>query len=115
MPFLTAIILIPLIALLFYAFVMFDRLLRAEYQQHRPVWETDGRPVGFFWRAQESGLLTGHIARARLTFAWLFRTPAWIAGSPALVTMLRRLRFAVLIWNVGVLVWFAIFLTLLHD
>jgi hypothetical protein len=115
MPFVTAIILIPLLAVLFYAFVVFDRLLRAEYQQHRLVWETDGRPAGFFWRAQECGFFKGHIARARLTLAWLFRTPVWIAGSPALVAMLRRLRFAVLIWNVGVLVWFAIFLTVLHD
>ena len=64
MPFITAIILIPLIAVLFYAFVMFDRLLRAEYQQHRPVWETDGRPAGFFWRAEECDFFTGHGACA---------------------------------------------------
>jgi len=115
MPYLIAIPLVPLIAVLFYAFVLFDRLLRAEYEQHRPAWETDGRPAGFFWRAQECGFITSHLARARLSFAWLFRTPAWIAGSPVLAAMLRRHRFAVLVWNIGLLIWFGIFLSVVHE
>jgi hypothetical protein len=112
MPYLIAIFLLPLLTLvvvLIYGFVAFDRLLRAEYEQHRPTWETDGRPAGYFWRAQECGFITSHLARIRLSTVWLFCTPAWIASSPALLTKLRRLRFAVLIWNVGVLVWFGIF------
>jgi hypothetical protein len=115
MAYLIAILLVPLVVVLLYAFVLFDRLLRAEYEQHRPAWETDGRPAGFFWRAQESGFFLSKLAVIRLSFAWLFRTPAWVASSPALVTMLRRHRYAVLVWNIGVLVWFVIFLSVLHD
>ena len=115
MPYLIAIAFVSLIAVLLYAFVLFDRLLRAEYEQHRPVWETDGRPSGFFWRAQECDFLLSKLARLRLTFAWLFRTPPWVASSPTLVAMLRRHRFAVLVWNIGVLVLFVIFLSVLHD
>jgi len=110
MSYLIAIPLVPLIGLLVYALVLFDRLLQAEYGQHRPTWETDGRPAGFFWRAQECVLVTSHLARARLSFVWLFRTPNWIQGSPVLAAILRRHRFAVLVWNIGILVWFAVFL-----
>jgi hypothetical protein len=115
MPYLVAIFFLPLFVVLLYAFVLFDRLLRAEYEHHRSAWETDGRPAGFFWRAQECGLVASQLAGARLSFEWLFRTPAWIAGSPVLVTMLRRHRFAVLVWNIGVLVLFVIFLRVLHG
>jgi hypothetical protein len=90
--------------------VLFDRLLRAEYEQHRPAWETDGRPAGFFWRAQECDFLFSKLAKMRLTLVWLFRTPAWVEMSPVLVTVLRRHRIAVLIWNIGVLIWFFFFL-----
>jgi len=115
MPYLIAIPLVPLIAVLLYAFALFDRLVRAEYEQHRPAWETDGRPAGFFWRAQECDFLFSKLAKMRLTLVWLFRTPAWITGSPALAAMLRRHRFAVLVWNIGVLIWFGIFLSVLHE
>jgi hypothetical protein len=115
MPYLIAILLLPLLAALFYAFTVFDRLLRAEYEQHRPAWETDGRPAGFFWRAQECNFITSHLARARISFALFFRTPAWIVGSPVLVALLRRHRFAVLVWNIGILVWSVFLLSVLHD
>jgi len=111
MPYVIAIPLVPLVVVLLYAFVLSDRLLRAEYEQHRPVWEADGRPAGFFWHAQECDFFISKLARIRLALVWLFRTPAWIASSPALVTMLRRHRFAVLVWNIGILIWFVLFLS----
>ena len=113
MPYLLAIAFVPLIAVLLYAFVLFDRLLRAEYEQYRQAWETDGRPAGFFWRAEECDFLLSKFARLRLTFAWLFRTPSWIASSPSLIATLRRHRLAVLVWNLGVLVLFILFLRVL--
>ena len=115
MPYLIALAFVPLIAVLLYAFVLFDRLLRTQYEQHRPIWEADGRPSGFFWRAEECDFLLSKLARFRLTFAWLFRTPPWIASSPTLVALLRRQRRAVLVWNIGVLVLFLLFLRVLHD
>ena len=99
-----------LVIVLLYAFVLFDRLIRAEYEQHRQFWEADGRPAGFFWRAAECSFMTSQFAKTRLTLVWLFRTPAWIAGSPVLRTRLRQHRWAVLVWNVGILIWFVFFL-----
>jgi hypothetical protein len=113
MPYLIAILLAPLVIVLLYGFALFDRLLRAEYEQHRPVWEKNGKPAGFFWHARECSVITSHLARIRLSFAWLFWTPLWITDSPLLVTMLRRYRFAVLVWNIGIVAWFVIFLGVL--
>jgi hypothetical protein len=112
MPAALLIPLVPLVAVLLYAFVLFDRLLRAEYELHRAVWEADGKPAGFFWRPAECGWfnLLSHLARLRLTMSWLFRTPLWVAESPALKACLIRHRLAVLIWNVGVLIWFVVLL-----
>lgn len=108
MPFLAVTTLILSVAILFYAFWQFDRLLRTEYEKHRLVWDADGKPPGFFWRADECDPLTGNFARSHLCFVWLFRTPDWIAGSPELVAALRRLRITVLIYHVACLAWFAL-------
>jgi hypothetical protein len=107
-----AIIILPilLVFVLLYGLLLFDRLIRAEYEQHRQIWEADGRPAGFFWRAAECSFMASHFAKTRLTLVWLFRTPAWIADSPVLRARLRRHRWSVLIWNVGMLIWFAFFL-----
>jgi len=109
MPLAIFIPLVPLILVLLYAFVLFDRLLRSEYQQHREAWYADGRPAGFFWRAPECDFIMSHLARSRIAFTWLFSTPAWVEASPVFATQLRHQRWAVLVWNVGVLVWFVFF------
>jgi hypothetical protein len=96
--------LLTLVVVLLYGFVAFDRLVRAEYLQFRSDWERDGRPAGFFWRASECDFISSGLAKLTLSFAWLFRTPRWIAGSPELLAHLRRQRFAILIWNFGILI-----------
>jgi hypothetical protein len=115
MPFLLVVLLLPLIAVLFYAFVCFDRLVRAQYAQHRSSWEADGRPAGFFWRTKECTFLGSNMARIRLSFAWLFRTPAWVLGSSELLRTLTRHRIAALVWNAGLLIWFVVFLFTLRG
>jgi len=110
MPLFFVVPVVLLVPVLFYAFFLFDRLVQAEYQEHREAWEADGRPAGFFWRPPESRFLACGPARTRLALALLFRTPGWIAASPALTTQLRWHRWLVLVWNVGILVAFVFFL-----
>ena len=86
--------------LLLYSFVTFDRLVRAQYEAHREAWIADGQPRGFFWRARECTWFGSAIATHRLSFAWLFNTPAWAAESKTSRALLRRLRISVLLWNV---------------
>src|SRR5471032_837485 len=106
---------LALIAVLTYGFFAFDQLVRSEYEQHRPAWEADGRPAGFFWRAKECGLVTSNFARIGISFGWLFRTPTWIASTPTLALKLRHFRFAVLVWNSGILAWWEILYWAAHG
>ena len=87
------------VAALLYAFVLFDRLVRAEYSSDRRSWEADGRPHGFLWRAPESTWFRRSLATPRLSLAWVFKTPAWAAASPTHRRLLRRFRICVLAWN----------------
>jgi len=91
------------VAVLLYAFAMFDRLVQAEYERDREAWEADGRPRGFLWRAPECTWFRSGWALSRLSFVWLFTTPAWAAQSTTCRGWLRRLRVCVLAWNVMIL------------
>ncbi|SRR6266702_3372886 len=84
---------------LIYAFLMFDRLVRAEYEHDRVAWEADGRPRGFFWRAPECTWLRSAWSINRLSWRWLFTTPSWAAKSPDCREALTRLRVAVAVWS----------------
>ena len=98
--------LVALIAVLFGAFYFLDRLIRYEYQFHREAWERDGRPVGFFFRPPETSWLYSSFAFQRCAFAWLFRTPQWTREDSAARTLLSRLRWCVLVWNIGIIIFF---------
>ena len=98
-----SIILAVAISALLYSFAMFDRLVRAEYEQDRQAWEADGRPRGFFWRAPECTWFRSAWAINRLSFVWLFKTPTWAAPSAICRGWLRRLRICVLAWNIIIL------------
>jgi hypothetical protein len=108
---LASLLMLPFCAVLVYGFISFDRLLRIEHEQNRPAWEVDGRPAGFFWRARECSWMRSDLARGRLAFVWLFRTPSWVSDSAASTVALRRFRLAVLMWNIGVLLWLVILLS----
>jgi hypothetical protein len=86
--------------LIFYSWLMFDRLVKAEYEIKRMVWEADGKPAGFFWKAPECTFFGSSWARNWLSFVWLFSTPSWVAESKDYRTWLMRFRIFVLAWSV---------------
>lgn len=87
------------VPLLVYAFLMFNRVVRTEYETYRAAWEADGKPCGFFWRAPECTYFRSGWATNRLSFIWLFRTPSWAANSTDCRSWLKRLRICALAWN----------------
>ena len=95
---------------LIYAFLLLDGLIRAEYELEKAAWEADGRPAGFFWRSPECTWFRSDMARNRIAFAWLFQTPPWVARAAHCRTRLRRLRIAVLAWNVTIVTLFVCYL-----
>jgi hypothetical protein len=57
-------------------FYHLDRLIRAEHDFHHDAWIADGRP--FFVGLRERVGLRSHFAWMRASWAWPFRTPAWV-------------------------------------
>jgi hypothetical protein len=99
-----AVILLFLLPLLLACFVAFDRLVRLEYASHRPAWEADGKPRGFFWCPAEATIFRSYFAQQRLSLTWLFSTPHWARQDAAAPRLLRRLRGLILAWNVAMLI-----------
>ena len=95
-----AIVVVAGIPLLIYSFVMFDRLVRAEYESYRAAWELDGKPYGYFWKAPECTYFKSGWARDWLCFKWLFTTPFWAHEIPRCQVWLTRMRICVLVWNI---------------
>jgi hypothetical protein len=97
-------------AVLLTAFFSFDGLVRHEYRFHRDTWEKDGRPRGFLFVPPERTFFGSNFAFHRCVWSWLFHTPSWVSGDPAAKTLHSRLRWCVLIWNIGFVAYFVLFL-----
>ena len=84
--------------------LLYDRLVRAEYAEHRAAWELDDRPGGFFWWPRECRLIRSGFARSSLSRSLLTSTPDWVAGSPHLRRCLWQLRLSMLVAVASMLV-----------
>jgi hypothetical protein len=101
-------IFIGLMGVLLVAISNFDSLVKIEYRKYKDEWIIDGKPHGFFWRPSESTWFSSSIAMQKLSFRWLFKTPQWISNDPEAIYRLKRLRLFVLIFNIGIVIWFII-------
>ena len=99
-------LLVTLLAVLLASFYFLERLIRYEYAAHRDAWEHDGRPNGFFFRPPDTTWLRSGMAFQRCALGWPFYTPSWVRGDPAARTLHRRMRWCLLIWNVGIITFF---------
>jgi hypothetical protein len=106
---------IALVAVLLSSFYFFDRLIRHEHRFYRDLWEKDGRPIGFLFRPPEATYFGSGFAFQRCCFVWLFRTPRWVGGDSAAKTFLSRFRWGVLVWNIGFVALFVLFLFHSYD
>lgn len=91
-----------LVSAIFYQMFLFDRLVRWEYDHHREQWERDGRPVGYFWKADGCNFWSGDAAKKRVEFLWLFRSPCWIAETPECRRWLAKRRAIFLLCSIAV-------------
>jgi hypothetical protein len=96
----TLLLLSPFVAV---AVMTIDRLIRAEHKSSRAASESARSPgpakprwLDFY----------------RVAFVWLFRAPTWVQQDPEAQRLLRRLRICAAVWNVGVLIAFAVQMTL---
>jgi hypothetical protein len=97
---------ITLFAILISAFVFFDRLIRYEYRAHREAWERDGKPTGYLFSPPEATWFRSRIAAGDCSMGWLFWTPPWIRDDSVARALLSRMRWCVLAWNIGIIIFF---------
>lgn len=96
-----------LIPILLLGFNSINALIEILKSQHRELWEVSGRPspIGF--------IFTGKIIRPQYIIAcfivlvqWTFKTPTWAQQNALALALLRRMRISLLIWNVGIILFF---------
>jgi hypothetical protein len=109
------IVFLLLIPILIFAFITFDNLIKLEHEDFHKQWLRDKQPIGMFWRPENYRASFGNRnASQKHMLIWLFKTPNWIEESDVASILLRRFRVLVLIWNLGVLLWFFVGFRLLR-
>jgi hypothetical protein len=94
---------IPLIiwaAWVFWSSRFYDRILEAQYSDHRDAWEHDGKPRGLFWTPPEEGLIErGFSSRVKSGLAqgrWCWKIPDWAIDDTNAQSLIRKYRRVVL-------------------
>jgi hypothetical protein len=102
LPVLIALLGLPL---LFASFRSFDRLVQHLRAHHALAWEEEGCPRPFlsFGGKEWNMSLASSIASWRCSIAWVFRSPGWTVGDAEGKRHLRRLRWFVVLWNLGIM------------
>src|SRR3979411_3078665 len=77
-----------------YAFIMFDGLVRTEYELYNEHWIADGEPTGVFWRPPGRVRRRNWRALGRVSWSWLFRRPAWVTQGSETMKALTRYRIS---------------------
>jgi hypothetical protein len=87
------------------SFVIFDRIVMAEYFAHRTAWYSDGQPHGIFWVPPECTFAGGWLVRfsssmanRRIMRLWLFSTPDWMTSDRSALRLLYWWRALVVGW-----------------
>jgi hypothetical protein len=93
--------LVALVCVLIASFYFLGRLIRYEYAFHREAWERDGRPTFAFFRPPESTWFRSGIASQWCALSWPLYTPTWVRADPTAKALHSRMRWCVLIWNIG--------------
>lgn len=87
--------------------LQFDRIVRILHAQQRSVWESLGRPPGFFWLPAGTSWLGGWRERQRLISAITFGRPRWLSEDQSLIGIQRRYRFFYLAFVAFFVSWVA--------
>ena len=90
-------------------FVVYERLVKRQYEVARDAWEEDGRPPGFVWAPSGTSVKLSW-SRNVAYFRWLFVTPQWIRQDMRATSLQRQFRgiavaeLALMLWIIA-LVW----------
>jgi hypothetical protein len=100
----------------FRAFFALDKLLQYEYENLPEQWEKDGQPSGMFWKPESKrtrGINRWFSVKGEFTkFKLLFTTPEWVKDHPEAAGHFKDHRRYSWYWNIGVPIWFILFLVI---
>jgi hypothetical protein len=82
-------------------FVVYERLVKRQYEIARDAWEADGRPPGVFWAPAGTSVMRSWTRGGALT-RWLWSSPSWVTADKKARELQRALRIA---GAVGLLAW----------
>lgn len=85
----------------FATLVVYDRLVRKQYEIARDAWELDGKPPGFAWLPLEASPIRSW-ARSKAYFRLLVETPSWISQDARAVALQKLFR---LFWFTAAGAW----------
>jgi len=95
-----------LILILLIDFILFDKILRFEYENHREIWEEDQKPIGILWVPDKASVLYGSYARNSLAIKWLFKNPQWAQNERKVTEWLHWHRRLIFIFVAGIFLKF---------
>ena len=106
------VLLIALMPLIVLAMATFNRLVRHLSEAHPTAWQEAGRPMRFYEMARGPGTIRRSFASQKASALWLFFTPKWAQEDQVALRLLRRYRFIVAAWNVGIILVFCVLMRL---
>jgi len=100
-----------LCAVLIWAFISFFQLVKVEIRDFPDEWDKDGQPFGAYLnRLGTHSYFRSGIASNWKMLQWMVKIPKWTHQHKLADAFLWQYRALVLIWNVGLILWAAIFL-----
>lgn len=92
-------------AIYLFAFYNFSQILKKLHNETPDLWQKEGRPIGMlFWKPPNHKASWSDMTTGVLVFKWLFVTPLWANDNQEFLSLFRKMRLAVLFWNLGILV-----------
>jgi len=89
-----------------YAFVLIDKLIKRLYEVFNDEWCHLGKPSGLFYFPPNSRNFQSMISLQINMFIWVFKTPKWIKDDAISLSMLKKIRWVILVANIGIIVLF---------
>jgi len=86
-----------------YVFILLDKIIKRLYETFNFEWENMGKPCGIFYYPPNTKNIQSMLSMQLNMFRWIFKTPAWIKTDLISLSYLKKLRWLVLITNIGMI------------
>ncbi|HQU85695.1 MAG TPA: hypothetical protein PKY59_21345 [Pyrinomonadaceae bacterium] len=89
-----ALVLIAITSLLS-GFILFDRIVKFQFENYWDEWEKIGKPSGFFLSIGDSTFLTSSLSRNIRIISWTFASDEWMKKEPSVIKKVWLMRSSI--------------------